>query len=275
MSEYIRSLLLLSDIHAGSPYAVCDNHPIYVEVGNETMEIRPNKGQLELYKHWQYMEKMATKFNVDTVVNLADSVDGTNYYEGGRRLMTPDLEVQKDLAVRLLKPLVRGRKYVSVSGTKYHESLDSKVHREISQRLEGAAKMCLFLGVTGIVTLPEINKKMSLAHQASSAMLYTATMADRELIYWNVAEARDQLPHIDWMIRGHLHKFYHLDNGREHFLQLPCWKTYYPIKNSTRMIGRYQTDIGFSILQFDEAGRSTLKNFVYQAPNIAIKEGTL
>jgi len=275
MTEYIRSLLLLSDVHAGSPYAVCDEEPLLMRVGKMVNEIYPNEGQLELYKHWQYMEKMANKFNVDTVINLADTVDGTNYYEGGRRLMTPDLELQKDLAIRLLKPVVRGRKYVSVSGTKYHQSLDSKTHREISMRLEGTASECLFLGVTGIVTLPEINKKMSLAHEASSAMLYTATMADRELIYWNVAEARDQLPHIDWMIRGHLHKFYHLDNGREHFLQLPAWKTYYPIKNNVRMIGRYQTDIGFSILLFDEAGRSTLKNFVYQAPNIAIQEAIL
>lgn len=275
MTEYIRNILLLSDMHVGSPYAVSDEYPILLKAGNEVNEVYPNKGQLELYKHWQYMIKMADKFDVDTVINLADTCDGCNPAECGKRLMSPDIEDQKDLAVRLLKPVVKDRKYVSCSGSTYHESLDTKVHRDISFRLEGTASECLFVGVTGILTLPEVNKKINIAHKASNAMLYSATMADRELIYWNVAEARDQLPHIDWMIRGHLHKFYHLDNGREHFLQLPCWKTYYPIKNSTRMIGRYQTDIGFSILQFDEAGRSTLKNFVYQAPNIAIKEGIL
>lgn len=271
----IRSLLLLSDIHAGSPYAVSDEIGVIVKVGNEINQTLPNKGQLELYKHWKYMGTIADKFNVDTIINLADTVDGCNPAECGRRLMTSEIDAQKDLALRLLEPVVEGRKYVSCSGSPYHESLDTNVHRDISQRLESVAEECLFVGVSGILTLPEINKKLHVAHKASNAMLYTATMADRELIYWNVAEARQQLPHIDWMVRGHLHKFYHLDNGREHFIQLPCWKTWYPIKNSTRMIGRYQTDIGFSILQFDEAGRSTLKNFVYQAPNIAIREAIL
>lgn len=275
MTESIRSLLLISDIHAGSPYAVSDDKPLLIKVGNEVNEVYPNRGQLKLYKHWQHMERMADKFNVDTVVNLAEAIDGTNYKEGGRRLMTADLDAQKDLAVRLLAPIVKDRKYVSCSGSPYHESQDTKVHRDISYRLEKHAKECLFVGVTGILTLPVINKKISIAHKASSAMLYTATMADRELIYWNVAEARNQLPHVDWVIRGHLHKFYHLDNGREHFLQLAAWKTWYPIQNSTRMIGRYQTDIGFSILLFDEAGHSTLKNFIYQAPNIAIMEAVL
>lgn len=275
MSEYIRSFLLLSDVHAGSPYAVCDENPLRIPVGKEFNEVYPNKGQLELYKSWQYMEAMANKFQVDTVINLSDTIDGANYKECGRRLMTPELDAQKDLAVRLLNPIVRNRKYVSCSGSPYHESQDTQIHRDISFRLEASAKECLFVGVTGNLTLPEINKRINIAHKASSAMLYTATMADRELIYWNVANARNQLPDIDYMIRGHLHKFYHLDNGREHFIQLPCWKTWYPIRNSTRMIGRYQTDIGFCILLFDEAGHSTLKNFIYPSPNIGIMEAVL
>jgi len=272
MSEYIRSLLCLSDVHAGSPYAVSDENPILIDAGNEVNEVYPNKGQLKIYERWKYMLKMADKFDVDTVINLADTCDGCNPAEGGRRLMTAEIDAQKDLAIRLLHPLVEGRRFITCTGSVYHQSLDTKIHKDIAHRLENTAEKSEFVGVTSDLVIPEINKRINIAHKASSAMLYTATMADREIIYWNVAEAKKQLPKVDWIIRGHLHKFYHLDTGREHFVQLGCWKTWHPIKNSTKMIGRLQPDIGWTIILFDEEGHSDIKNFIYSAPNIAIKQ---
>jgi len=275
LTDYVRSLLCLSDIHAGSPFVVCDEDPILIDVGNEINEVYPNKGQLKIYERWEHMLEMADQFNVDTVINLADTCDGCNVKEGGRGLMTAELDAQKDLAVRLLAPLVRGRQFITCTGSIYHQSLDTKIHKDIAERLSHIATKSTFIGVTANLTIPEVNRKINVAHKASSAMLYTATMADREIIYWNVAEAKQQLPHVDWIIRGHLHKFYHLDTGREHFLQLGCWKSWYPIKNSTRMMGRFQTDIGWSIILFDEEGRTDVKNFIYPAPNIGIKNLTL
>ena len=275
MTEQIRSLLLLSDIHAGSPYAVCDDVGIPIQVGNEVNWVFPNKSQLEMYKKWVYMGSVADKFNVDTVINLADAIDGANYKECGRRLMTSELDAQKDLAVRLLKPIVKDRIYVGCSGSPYHQSQDTKIHKTIADDLRDSAKNVLFVGVAGLLTIPEVNKRLLIAHKASNAMLYTATMLDRELIYQKVAEANKQLPEIHYRITGHLHKCMHLDNGYQHYMQLPCWKTWYPIQGSTKLVGRMQTDIGFTILMFDEAGRSTVKNFVWPSPNIAIKEATI
>jgi len=275
MTEQIRSFLLLSDMHAGSPYAVCDELGIPVKVGDEVNWVFPNQKQLELYKIWRFMQRMADEFNVDTVVNLADAVDGVNYYEGGRRLMTAEIDAQRELAARLLNPVVKDRTYVGCSGTPYHQSRDSQTHNDLSKDLKDSAKKTVFVGVVGILTVPEVNKKILISHQASNAMLYTATMLDRELIYQKVAEANKQLPEIHYRITGHLHKCMHLDNGYQHYIQLPCWKTWYPIKGSTRLIGRMQTDIGFTILTFDEAGRSTVKNFVWPSPNIAIKEAVI
>lgn len=275
MTDHVRSILCLGDVHAGSPYAVSDPYPILINAGNEANEVHPNKGQLQLYKHWEHMLDMADEFNCDTVINLGDTIDGGNHYEGGRGVMTPDIEFQKDLAVRLLKPVVKDRKYVCVSPSQYHNSWDTKAERQIAQRLEGVAEQSLYVGVTGIITVPEVNKKLLIAHKASNAMLYTATMLDRELIYQKVAEANKQLPGIDYRITAHLHKAMHLDNGRQHYLQLPCWKSYYPIKSSTRLIGRYQTDIGFAIILFDGEGRSMVKLFVYESPNIAIREASV
>lgn len=275
MSENIRNILLIADIHAGSPYAICDEEGIGIVFGNEVNYVKPNKGQLELYKHWMYMSKIADNFNVDTVINLGDTVDGADYRGGGQGVMTAIIDSQVDLATRLLSRLVKNRGYVSVSASPYHSSRDTKSELAVTIKLDKYAKNTLFVGAAGLLTIPEVNKKLLVAHKSSNAMLYTATMLDRELIYQKVAEANNQLPNIHYRITAHLHKAMHLDNGYQHYVQTPCWKTWYPIKNSTQLIGRRQSDIGWAIISFDEAGRSVVKLFVYPSPNIAIKEAIL
>lgn len=263
---------MVSDVHGGSPYSVCDEEGLTVPYGNEAIQIKPNKGQLELYTHWEYMIKMADEFNVDTVLDLADAMDGVDYKNNGQGVMTTVLDSQVELTTRLYKPVVKGRKFYGCSGSPYHESQDTQLHLRLAEKLEKYAEQSTFVGVVGLLTIPEINKRLMMSHKDGNAMLYTATKNDRELIYQKVAEANEQLPEIHYRISAHLHKAMHLDNGRQHYLQNPCWKTWYPIKGSTQLIGRMQTDIGFSIIQFDSAGRSTVKLFVWSSPNIAIKE---
>ena len=275
MTDIIRSLLVVGDVHGGSPYAVCDEEGVGIPVGNEVNYVMPNKGQLELYEYWKYMLKMAEQFNVDTVIDLADAIDGTDYYNCGQGVMTSVLDSQIELTTRLYKPVVKGRKFVGCSGSPYHQSKDMKSHKTLCDNLSKYAEETLFVGAAGLLTIPEINKRLLIAHKASNAMLYTATMLDRELTYQKVAEANKQLPDIHYRITAHLHKAMHLDNGYQHYLQNPCWKSWYPIKNSTQLIGRRQTDIGFSIIEFDTAGRSSVKLFVWPSPNIAIKEAVL
>jgi hypothetical protein len=272
MTDTIRSILFVGDVHGGSPYSVCDEEGIALPFGNEVNYVTPNEGQLKIYEYWKYMIEMADRFNVDTVIDLADAIDGIDYKGYGQGVMTTLLDSQTELVTRLYKPVVKGRKFIGCSGSPYHQSRDTRSHLRLCEKLEKYADETLFVGVAGLLTIPEINKNILVAHKASNAMLYTATMLDRELIYQKVAEANKQLPDIHYRVTAHLHKAMHLDNGYQHYLQNPCWKSWYPIKNSTQLIGRRQTDIGFSIVEFDTAGRSTVKLFVWPSPNIAVKE---
>jgi len=272
MTDTIRSILVVGDVHGGSPYAGCDEEGITIPYGNEAIHISPSKGQLEIYEKWKHMERMAEEFNVDTVIDLADAVDGVDYYNSGSGVMTSVLDSQLELTTRLYKPIVKNRNFVGCSGSPYHQSKDTKIHMRLAEKLEKYANKTAFVGVAGLLTIPEINRNLLIAHKASNAMLYTATMLDRELTYQKVAEANDQMPEIHYRITAHLHKAMHLDNGRQHYLQNPCWKAWYPIKGSTKLVGRMQTDIGFSIIEFDAAGRSSVKLFVWSSPNIAIRE---
>ncbi len=272
MSTIVRSVLVVGDIHGGSPYSVCDEEGIALPFGNEVNYVTPSEGQLELYEHWKYMIEIADILNVDTVIDLADAVDGVDYYNSGQGVMTSILDSQLELTTRLYKPVVKGRRFIGCSGSPYHQSRDMKIHKQLASNLSKYADSTEFVGSAGILTIEEIDKKLLIAHKASNAMLYTATMLDRELTYQKVAEANEQLPGIDYRITAHLHKAMHLDNGRQHYIQNPCWKSWYPIKNSTQLIGRRQTDIGWAVIMFDEEGRSTVKLFVYNSPNIAIRE---
>jgi len=276
LTDIVKTILVNGDVHGGSPYAVCDEEGVMVPVGNEMNQVLPNKGQLKMYyDYWLKMEESAEEFSVDLVIDLADAIDGTDYYGCGSGVMSSMLDAQLDLTERLYKPIVKGRDYVGCSGSPYHQSRDMQSHRNLKDRLSKYARKAAFVGSAGILTIPEIDKKLLIAHKASNAMLYTATMMDRELTYQKVAEANEQLPDIAYRITAHLHKAMHLDNGRQHYLQNPCWKSWYCIKNSTQLIGRRQTDIGWSIIQFDAEGRSTVKLFVYNSPNIAIRELTI
>lgn len=272
MTDTVRSILLVGDVHGGSPYAVCDEEGITVPYGNEAIHVSPCKGQLELYELWKQMERDAEEFNVDTVIDLADAIDGVDYYNSGQGVMTSVLDSQLDLTARLYKPIVKDRIFIGTSGSPYHQSKDTRTHLRLCEKLDKYAYETHFMGVVGLITIKDVGKRLMVSHKDGNAMLYTATKNDRELIYQKVAEANGQLPYIHTRVTAHLHKAMHLDNGRQHYIQSPCWKSWYPIKGSTQLIGRRMTDVGYVIMTFDSLGRSTVKMFVENSPNIAIKE---
>lgn len=263
-----RSVALISDMHVGGEYSLWPDEPIRTISGLNYTEAR-SKGQLEIAESWHSFVETCSKFNVDTVVNLADTTAGVNPKESGRLMLTPDLELQKDAAVQLLEPLVEGRSYHAISGSKYHESIDTQVHRDIAHRLKTVAEKSQFHGVIANLKLKGTNKIMNVAHKATGALIYPATVLDRERIFVKMAEARDQLPHINYLVRGHLHHFFHLDYPDMHIIQLPCWQAWLPIGDRVRLYGRMQPDIGGVILLIDKQNRTIILHFLYPVPKLA------
>lgn len=260
---------MISDLHVGSRLAVWPREDIITHEGNN-LTLMINRGQRKLQEYWyDELLPVCEKFNVDTILNGADACDGVNKKESGAPTITRDLEYQKDAAEALLTPLVKDRKYHSVSGTVYHESLDTKVHRDISKRLKAVAKTSKFHGALGVWRLKGTNKIMNFAHAATSALIYPSTVLDRERIFLRAAEGTGQINyHTDYFIRGHLHFYFHLDYPDMHIIQLPCWKAWHPIGDKIRLFGRTQPNIGAVLLLVDKQNRTFVLHFIYKTPKI-------
>jgi len=261
---------MLSDIHAGSYFSVWPRDDIITGEGNNlTNSI--NDGQRTLQEYWyDKLIPVAKRFKVDTVMNAADACDGTNRKEGGGRSITPDLDYQKRAAVALLKPVVKGRNYHAVSGSPYHESWDTKIHKQIVEDLRGTAKSSSYHGMLLVGKLMGTNKHINFAHAATSAMIYSATVLDRERIFLKAAEGMGKLDYsTDYFVRGHLHHYFHLDYPDMHIVQLPCWKSHYSFGGKVRLYGKHQPDIGATILLIDKDDRTFMLHFIYPAPKIS------
>jgi len=269
-----RVLGVFADVHAGTYLAVAGENRVKTHGGLYDPRMR-NEGQLEIYGRWAQALEVCDEFDVDTVLLLGDLTDGTNRVESGYGQISTDLEMQKDMALDLLKPLCEDRVVHVTNGSIYHESMDTKIHRQIAHRLEDGAEEVHFHGFAASLDLKGTDKNFIFGHEWTSAMLYTATMLDREHIYMKYAEALGKIPHFDYALGGHLHKFYHIDTGFMHLICVPGWKSWYPYKGKLRLYGRMQPDIGFVIIIIDDKNRSYVKPFVWNAPHILdeMKEG--
>ena len=273
-SRAVRSIAVISDTHIGSPFAPWPDEEIWTAEGNNISNLR-NGGQLDMLSSWKDFIHVCEEFNVDTIIHLGDATQGTNPKEGGKSTLTPDLEYQKDAAEVMLRPLVTDRIYHQLSGTLYHESRDVKIHRDLVKRLSGDAKEANFHGPIANLRMVPTKKVFNLAHAATSALIYPSTVLDREGVFLRYGYARDKLPKVDVMIRGHLHYYMHLDYPDLHILQCPAWQAWYPLRDKVRLYGKMQPDIGGLIILIDEHSRMVPLHFLYPVPKIVdfLKDG--
>lgn len=265
-----RSVALVSDTHVWSDYALVSREPVYNQKGNmfNPPEVL-NKGQKTIQSYWYDMFiPTALNFNVDTVIHFGDAIQGCNPREGGVDCLSPDLDYQKQDFVNLMKPLVKDRIYHQFSGTMYHESLDTKIHRDVVDQLHPYCEKAHFHGKFANIKLKGTEKILNCAHAATSALIYPGTVIDRELTFAKVAAAEGRIPKPDYLIRGHLHRYLHLDYPDIHGVQLPGWMAWYPLGDKVRLYGRTQPDIGWVLLLVDKMNRSLLLHFIYPTPNI-------
>lgn len=270
LDNIVRSVALLSDTHDMSDYALVSKEPLYNQKGNQINPLEAlNEGQKTIQSYW-YNEFIPTaeNFNVDTIIHFGDAIQGCNPREGGIDCLTPNLDYQKEDFVNLMEPLVRDRVYHQFSGTKYHEALDTRIHRDITNQLRPHCKEAHFHGKFANIKLKGTNKILNCAHAATSALIYPATVIDRELVFAKVSAAEGRTPKPDYLIRGHLHRYLHLDYPDIHGVQLPGWMAWYPLGDKVRLYGRTQPDIGWVLLLVDKLSRSLLLHFIYPTPNV-------
>ena len=261
MTDYKRVIAVISDTHVGSRYALFPKK-FKTEEGNT---IHLNRGQEQILEYWHEFWRIADELKVDTVIHLADALHGLNRKEFGGGLLVSSLDEQKEAFIELMTPVIKGRKFAMLSGSQYHESLDTRVHLDLCHRLGG-----YYAGLMRNIKIEGTNRVFNIAHGTGGDTIYLSTALDREGLFIRLAESYKKLPHIDLVLRGHIHKFLHIHLETLHLVQVPCFMAYEPMKFTIKNYGRKQPDLGGVIILIDKQDRMTIHHFLMgKAPRIS------
>lgn len=254
MNQWKRAIALIGDTHVGSKRALWP--PEYTT--SEGNVLKANRGQRRIYEYWVDFCRICDEHKVDTVIHLSDACHGTNRKSFGENLMTPELDIQQDVVEGLLRMIIKDRQFIIISGSGYHQSLDTKIHKSIAKNLNGQYGGYLCEG-----KIVGTKRVLNIAHGRSGAVIYRATVIDREIVDILQAEAQGKLDKIDIIARAHWHTWIHLDAHGKHGIQVPCWCAWIPEGPYLRSYGRMQPDIGGALLLIDQEDRIWIEDFRY------------
>lgn len=216
-------IALVSDVHCGHVAAMWPENFIF----SKNIMVKPANHQKLLLEYWRDYWKSEAK-DAEYVINLAESIEGGNKKEFGRSLVCADIDAQCDAFVRLIDPYIQGKKYFALSGSGYHDSMDTDVEQRIANDLRGK-----FFGVIANLKIKKTGHVVWATHKAGEAMLYRSTMLDRNSLYFSAIKSRLE-DDPDIIVYGHHHKYFRVDTESRSNLICPSWKFWHPIKGAAK-----------------------------------------
>lgn len=256
-----RVIAFLSDLHIFSRYALFPPEG-YTTV--EGMTINPSEGQEDLWGCYAEFCNICATEKVDTIVTAGDILHGQNPIERGTMLVSPNMDEQVEMAVKVLRPLVQDRKLYMISGSGYHRStVGHNPEKDVCDRLGGE-----WWGPLANAKFEPSEKIFNIAHGESAAYIYREMLMGREAMFQKWAQALGKIPKIDVVVRGHGHHFIYIHENDQHMIQLPCWMAYEPSRPYLKSYGKMQPDIGAVIVFIDDADRIRVWHYLYDCPHI-------
>lgn len=239
----------IGDVHVGHPAAVWPK-------GYETDKGNPigqNKAQEKLFSYWESFWAHPLVRQAEYVVNLSESIEGNNRKEMGMDLMSANADIQVDAFVKLMAPHLEGRTYISVAGSDYHGLQGYRIEKIIADRLrtESKARQVIYGGHLMRWKHRPSGKYFVLTHKISGAMLYKVTAMDRWSLYLSAIKSKIGDP--DVVVCAHHHQYFAEKTPSRLLVQLPTWKAWHPIKDSSRY-PMTQPTIGGVVIRIEEDG---------------------
>jgi len=263
--KYPLRIGLLPDIHGGETRAITlDKFET-----EEGQMIVPNKIQKILRKLWFRNIELFKKYAVQYIFVIGDAFGGANPAESGAFIMMnkPD---QVKLTAELLKEVWLGCDKKPIffiwSGTQYHESRrgEQNMHEQLVTMLNAKGIPAIYMENISYIELfggkdartgKERTRRIFVAHEAPTGLVYTATLMSRDISWASESEATGSSLPVDAIIRGHLHHWLHVDHSGKHAVQLPCWLAHVPYKQTIKYFFKLQPTLGGAIMLMDEYGR--------------------
>ena len=223
MVKSSKSILVFSDVHCGSKYAVCSEHP---EKENDT-DYKPSPNQRKLLEGWLDCIDNVSQKPTALVIN-GEPVDGDNKKTLGDSTWTTNLNDQMNDFAKLIKE-IRYDNLIFVKGSGYHVTKDAtNFEQTLAERL-GARK---YKSVMGNQTSADYEcniemygKHINFTHHVSYSgwWLYRSTPIAKELVKMHFAH-RENGFHTDIAIRSHVHYYTEVRFPHTIGLSTPAWK---------------------------------------------------
>jgi len=218
-----KSLIIVSDIHVGSKYAVCTEKP----ERDSDSDYRPSQNQLELLDGWyDCIDNITQKPNA-LVIN-GEPIDGANRFNIGDGVWSVEINDQLKDVKKLLNK-IRYDKLYFVRGSGYHVTRDGTNYEKTLAEMMGARK---YKAVTGTMTYADYEhtfkaygKHIHFTHHVGYAQwdMYRPTTIARELVKKHFTKTEDGF-HTDVIVRSHVHYYVEVRFPHTTGFTCPAWK---------------------------------------------------
>jgi hypothetical protein len=150
------------------------------------------------------------------LIHNGDAIEGTQSKQGGAELITPDRNVQSNMAEDALE-LWDAKKIFMTYGTKYHvgeqaEDFEFRIAQTLNATIEGR----LFLNVEGMTI--DVRHKIN----TSSVPQGRGTALLREMAWNLIKEASQSAPKVDIVVRSHTHYHIWIEQSNKFMFTTPC-----------------------------------------------------
>jgi hypothetical protein len=238
-----RRIVCVGDTHVGSDFALWTK---IIRKSSGTPRL-PSEVQSRLLAYWSQFWAWAKPY--DSVILLGDICDGNNRREAGRNLTSVELLEQVEAAASLLSGPCKGKSVWGVSGSGYHQGLETDLDELVYERL--GAESC---GAILNLELKGTGKIMQARHNAGGAVIYRSGALDQESLFLDAAIGSGMLPFkVDALVFGHWHWYDSLDLQHRTVTAVPGWKLLFPFKGLSRY-GKHIPSIGGVKLVVDQNG---------------------
>jgi len=191
----VKKIVIVSDTHCGSVYGLTPP---------SQFTTHHKKIQLESWKAYQQMTQAWA--NPDILVINGDAIEGSQSKQGSAELITPDRNVQAQMAVECAKEW-KPKQIFMTYGTAYHvgekaEDFEFTIANTLNEKIPTVIEGRLFLEIEGMTF--DVRHKVGtsgIPHGRATALL-------KEMMWDLIEEAKGNGPKVDIIIRSHAH--YHI-----------------------------------------------------------------
>lgn len=222
-------MAVIADIHIGHRAAMWPED--YTDITGKHIE--PSRTQKILNQYWDDFWTCPEAKDSEYVLNLAESLEGNNKKEYGHGLVEPELDLQADAFVFAIKKYIQGKRYIGLTGSGYHGSLDSQVESGIANQLKAEGIKAECFGDIANLKVKETGHVIWATHKGGEAMMYRSTMLDRNSLYFSAIKSKIQ-EDPDVLLYGHHHKYFRVDTESRINIMAPAWKFWHPIKGAAK-----------------------------------------